>query len=55
VVQDLPDGAGGDLIAQTSQFALYSSVAPGRILYCQARTSSRISRLTGGRPGRVWG
>jgi hypothetical protein len=40
VVQDLPDGGGGDLDAESREFAVDASVSPGRVLAGQAQDES---------------
>jgi hypothetical protein len=49
VVQDLPDGGRRDLVAELDELALYSPVAPGRILRRHA-DHERADRGCGGRP-----
>src|ERR1700738_5282093 len=61
-VEDLPDRAGGDLVAQSDQLAVDAPVAPGRVLargVAPARGSQRRrsdgqdagDRSSAGRPG----
>src|SRR5690348_12950044 len=52
VVQDLPDGGRRDLVAELDELALYSPVAPGRILRRHAE-HERADRGCGGRPSRT--
>ena len=52
VVQDLPDGGSRDLVAELAELALYSPVAPGRVLRRHAYHEP-ADRGCGGRPSRT--
>ena len=47
LVQDLPDRAGGDGVAEADQFAVYAAVAPGGVLGCQAEDQGADRRVDG--------
>jgi hypothetical protein len=40
-VQDVPDGAGGDLVAEADQFTVDASLSPGRVVGGQAQHQAR--------------
>jgi hypothetical protein len=45
--EDLPDGGGGDAVAESDQFALHAPVSPGGVLSCPAHHEVRDRRCGG--------
>ena len=56
-MQDLPDGGGADLVAESGEFAVDAAVPPGRVLGGQAQDQGAQSGGDGGttRPSRRGG
>jgi hypothetical protein len=50
--EDLPDGGGGNAVAESDEFAVDASVAPRRVLGRQAENEAADLEAVAGRPGR---
>ena len=51
VMEYLPHGGGGNMVAEFDEFALHAPVPPRRISVAMRITSFRIAAAVGGRPG----